>query len=97
MVEECALDDVVDDDVEQEIEIATAIQNDAQHAHSERKWLWVQFGCRQTHNEELMVAPCEMILAQQMFYGAKGVKSIVVCHQWHHPHSSYSLRELRTL
>ena len=58
VVEECPLDDVVDDEVEQDIEITVAIQDDAWHASSEWKWLQAQFGCQRMHNEELMVVPC---------------------------------------
>ena len=83
VAEEHPLDDVVDDEVEQDIEIAVAIQDDAWHASSEQKQLWAQFGCWRMHNEELMVAPCGIILAQQTFYGAEGVGSVVVHHQLH--------------
>ena len=58
VVEECPLDDVVDDEAEQDIEIAVAIQDDAWHASSEWKRLQAQFGCQRMHNEELMVVPC---------------------------------------
>ena len=83
VAEERPLDDVVDDEAEQDIEIAVAIQDDAQHASSERKRLWAQFGHWRTHNEELMVAPCGIILARQIFYGAEGVSSVAVRHQLH--------------
>ncbi|KAF8231037.1 hypothetical protein L208DRAFT_1279283 [Tricholoma matsutake] len=40
------------------------------------KKLRVQFGWRRTHNKELIVAPCGIVLARQTFYGAEGVSSI---------------------
>jgi len=70
-----------------------AIQDDAWHAHSEWKQLWAQFGCRRMHNEELIVAPCGIILAQQTFYGAEGINSVVV-HHLLHLYSCCSLTEL---
>jgi hypothetical protein len=96
VAEERALDNVVDDEAEQEIEIAVAIQDDARHAVSERKRLRAQFGRRRTHNEELMVAPCGIILARETFYGAEGVNSIAVRHQLHHLCSFYSPIQPRT-
>ena len=66
------MDDVADDKAEQEIEIVTAIQNDAHDADSKCKQLSAQFGHRKTHNEELIIAPCGIILAQQTLYGAEG-------------------------
>jgi CxC6 like cysteine cluster associated with KDZ transposases len=83
IAEEHPLDDVVDDEVEQDIEITVAIQDDTWHASSEWKQLQAQFGHQRTHNEELMVVPCGIILARQTFYGAEGVSSIVVHHQLH--------------
>jgi CxC6 like cysteine cluster associated with KDZ transposases len=81
VAKERPLNDVVDDEAEQDIEIAVSIQDDARHASSEWKQLWAQFGCQRMHNEELMVAPCGIILAQQTFYGAEGVSSVAVHHQ----------------
>jgi hypothetical protein len=79
IAEDRTLDDMADD-AEQEVEIAAALQTDACNTNSQHKQLWAQFGCRRTHNEELIVAPCGIILAQQMFYGAEGVNSVTVCH-----------------
>ena len=78
IAEERTLDDVVDDEVEQDIEVAAAIQNDARTSNSHRKKLRAQFGRRRTHNEQLIVAPCGIILARQTFYGAEGVSSVAV-------------------
>jgi hypothetical protein len=70
--------DDVDDELEQDIEIAVAIQNHARNADTQRKRLRAQFGRRRTHNEQLVVAPCGMVLARQTFYGAEGVNSVAV-------------------
>jgi hypothetical protein len=80
VAEERVLDDVADNDAEQEIEIAVAIQNNAHQADSEHKRLQAQFGRRRTHNEELIVAPCGIILTQQTFYGAESISSVAVSH-----------------
>ncbi|KAG1890516.1 uncharacterized protein F5891DRAFT_964873, partial [Suillus fuscotomentosus] len=39
--------------------------------------LRAQFGRKRTHNEQLIVSPCGMILAQEMFFGAEGVASVI--------------------
>jgi hypothetical protein len=80
IAEDRALDDVADDEAEQEIDIAAALQNDARDTDFQHKRLRAQFGRRRTHNEELIVAPCGIILARQTFYGAEGVNSVAVCH-----------------
>jgi len=38
-----------------------------------RKKLRAQFGRRRTHNEQIIVAPCGIILARETFYGAEGI------------------------
>jgi hypothetical protein len=43
------------------------------------KKIHAQFGRRRTHNEQIIVAPCGMILARETFYGAEGVASVIVC------------------
>ncbi|KAF8234257.1 hypothetical protein L208DRAFT_1550813 [Tricholoma matsutake] len=63
-------------EVEEDIEIAVAIQNDACNVDTQWKKLQAQFGWRRTHNEELIVAPCGIVLAWQTFYGAEGVSSV---------------------
>ncbi|KAF8834057.1 hypothetical protein BDN67DRAFT_915716 [Paxillus ammoniavirescens] len=40
------------------------------------------FGRKHTHNEQLIVAPCGMILARETFYGAEGVSSVVEMVKW---------------
>lgn len=35
------------------------------------------FGRRRTHNEQLFVAPCGMIVARETFYGAEGIGSVI--------------------
>jgi hypothetical protein len=37
-----------------------------------------QFGRRRTHNEQIIVTPCGMIVARETFYGAEGVGSVIV-------------------
>jgi hypothetical protein len=36
------------------------------------------FGRHRTHNEQLIVAPCGMIMARETFYGAEAVPTVVV-------------------
>jgi hypothetical protein len=37
-----------------------------------------QFGRRRTHNEQIIVTPCGIIIARETFYGAEGVGSVIV-------------------
>ena len=37
-----------------------------------------QFGQKRTHNEQILVAPCGMILGRTMFFGAEAISSCVV-------------------
>jgi hypothetical protein len=37
-----------------------------------------QFGRRRTHNEQLFVAPCGMIIARETFYHAEALYSVIV-------------------
>ncbi|KAG1727916.1 hypothetical protein EDD22DRAFT_789206 [Suillus occidentalis] len=45
-------------------------------AQSTRKKFKAVFGRRCTHNEQLIVAPCGMIIARRTFFGAEGVASV---------------------
>lgn len=37
-----------------------------------------QFGRKRTHNEQIIVAPCGVIIARTTFFGAEAVSSVVV-------------------
>jgi SepF-like predicted cell division protein (DUF552 family) len=51
----------------------------ATEAHNiQMKKIQAQFGWECTHNEQIIVTPCGMIIARETFYGAEGVGSIVV-------------------
>lgn len=39
-----------------------------------------QFGRQRTHNEQLIVAPCGVIIARETFYNAEAIPSVVVGH-----------------
>jgi hypothetical protein len=47
------------------------------------KKIRAQFGRKHTHNEQIMVAPCGMILARSTFFGAEAVSTVVVCNPCH--------------
>jgi hypothetical protein len=38
----------------------------------------VQVGRRRTHNEQLFVAPCGMVIARETFYGAEAPSTVIV-------------------
>jgi len=44
-----------------------------------------QLGRQRTHNEQIIVAPCGIIITRETFYGAEGVGSVIVCQQNHEP------------
>lgn len=43
-----------------------------------KKTLRAQFGRKSTHNEQLFVAPCGMIMARETFYHAEAIYSVIV-------------------
>lgn len=47
--------------------------------HTTRKKLRAQFGRKRTHNEQLIVAPCGIIIACETFFHAEAIYSVVVC------------------
>jgi hypothetical protein len=48
--------------------------------------LRAQFGRKRTHNEQIIVAPCGIILARETFYGAEAVSTVVVCNSFQFPY-----------
>jgi len=48
-----------------------------------RNKLRAQFGRKRTHNEQIIVAPCGIILARETFYGAEAVPTVVVSNLSH--------------
>lgn len=43
-----------------------------------KKKITAQFGRKRTHNEQILVAPCGMILARETFYGAEAISTCAV-------------------
>jgi len=43
-----------------------------------QKRIAAQFGRKRTHNEQILVTPCGMILARETFYGAEAISTCVV-------------------
>ena len=43
-----------------------------------KKRISAQFGRRRTHNEQILVAPCGMILARETFFGAEAISTCAV-------------------
>ena len=46
---------------------------------SAKKKIRAQFGHSRTHNEQILVAPCGMIIARETFYYAESITAVVVC------------------
>jgi len=53
------------------------------------KKLRAQFGRKRTHNEQIIVAPCGMIVSRATFYGAEAVSSVVVSVYYFHLAESF--------
>ena len=49
-----------------------------QHPTSTSNKIQTKFGRRWTHNEQLVVCPCGMILMRETFYNAEGIASVTV-------------------
>ena len=43
------------------------------------KKIRAQFGRKHTHNEQIMVTPCGMILTRSTFFGAEAISTVVIC------------------
>jgi hypothetical protein len=76
------LADVDEDNEEFELLMGKMTSTQANHtsglANSQKKKVRAQFGRKRTHNEQIIVAPCGMIMARETFFGAEAVSSVVV-------------------
>lgn len=68
------------DPLEEEFEVPVVVGEGSVETAKQTKprKLCAKFGRNYTHNEQLIIAPCGMILARETFYGAEGVTSVVV-------------------
>jgi hypothetical protein len=57
---------------------SSAPQTDPLPASSAKKKIRAQFGRSRTHNEQILVAPCGMIIARETFYHAESITAVVV-------------------
>ncbi|KAF8968974.1 hypothetical protein BDZ97DRAFT_1654410 [Flammula alnicola] len=75
------LADVDEDNEEFELATGQTTSSHADHtsgtAGLQKKKLRAQFGRKRTHNEQIIVAPCGMIMARETFFGAEAVSSVV--------------------
>ncbi|KAF8229572.1 hypothetical protein L208DRAFT_1286352 [Tricholoma matsutake] len=69
--------DLIDADEEEDLEIAGHDKEGDSAAKNPPKRICVQLSHKQTHNEQIIVAPCGMIIAHESFYGAEGIGSII--------------------
>ena len=75
--EEQPLSELVDtEEIDEEYEVPVSQLEGPEQP--QRQKLRAQFGRRRTHNEQIIVAPCGIIIARETFYGAEGVASVVV-------------------
>ena len=71
--------DLVDgEDVVEAFDVAQDGQTLPAEDPTRRPKICAQFGCRQTHNEQLIVAPCGIIIVWKTFYSAEAVTTVVV-------------------
>jgi len=66
-----------DDDKEEEFVEGDSVQP-AEASQVKEGKVWAQFSHKRTHNEQIIVAPCGMIIAQETFYGTEAVSSVIV-------------------
>jgi hypothetical protein len=73
-----------DDPLEEEFNVPVVGEGSAEMTKlTKSKKLHGKFGCNRTHNEQLIIVPCGMILTHEMFYGVEGVTSVVVRQMLH--------------
>lgn len=51
----------------------------AEEGNQGKRRLRASFGVRRTHNEQLIMRPCGVILARATFYGSEAVSAVNVC------------------
>ena len=74
---------VEDDNAEEEFGFNSGGQLIPVEEHAtQKKTLRAQFGRKRTHNEQLFVAPCGIIIARETFYHAEAIYSVIVCFQY---------------
>lgn len=70
---------IEDGDVEDNFELnRNGLPIPTDSAPKAKKTLRAQFGRKRTHNEQLFVAPCGMIMARETFYHAEAIYSVIV-------------------
>ena len=74
---------LVDEDngEEEEFVVASGTALPAEASQVKEGRVHAQFGRKRTHNEQIIVAPCGMIIARETFYGAEAVSSVIVSTQ----------------
>ena len=78
--DDTALADLIDDEASDET-FSVAVEPTTLPAAIgvQRKSIRAQFGRKCTHNEQIIVCPCGIIIARETFFGAEGVASVAVC------------------
>ncbi|KAF8890918.1 hypothetical protein BD779DRAFT_1610685 [Infundibulicybe gibba] len=75
--EELGMADVDDELEEEEFEVEGSQGEAHRTSNTKKTKIRAQFGRKRTHNEQIIVAPCGMIIARETFYGVEGVASVV--------------------
>ena len=86
IAEERMLEEIAEEEVVEEEFLVNGSQNVQETTNfpqiQVKKRLRAQFGRKRTHNEQVIVAPCGIILARETFYGAEAISSCVVGDHW---------------
>jgi hypothetical protein len=94
-----------EDEEEFELELQVVNKSDSVHGATEgysdprgaspsntnKKKFSAQFGRKHTHNEQILVAPCGMILARETFFGAEAISTCAVRAQIFFPYMVSSI------
>ena len=75
-----SISEIIDDDEEEEFEPGREGPVPVTpNSTTSKPRIRTQFGRRRTHNEQLFVAPCGIIVARETFYHAEALYSVIVC------------------
>lgn len=68
----------IDEEEEEEFVVDGGSIQQAEPSQVKEGKVHAQFGRKRTHNEQIIVTPCGMIIARETFYGAEAVGTVVV-------------------
>jgi hypothetical protein len=74
---EFTVNEILDQEIEMSEEQVAAVSCDGKPASGNKK-IRARLGRRRTHNEQLILRPCGIIVSRATFFGAESVSGVVV-------------------